>query len=365
MVIFMFNKDRLSVLEFSCLICFPILALFGGSGVYNIFEVSGIDAYISVIISYFIGFFILGLFIYVLNYKKDMDINLKIRYLFGKYLGTGINIIIYLLLFVVGIVLLYNVSNFAISQFLSDTPLLIFMILFGLVVIYNVNRGIKNIARVGFIFLVIVVLFNIITFLGTIPIFDMDNLKPVLEDGINKPIMGGFITISNVIPIFSLLVIPKNMIKDNKNTNKYLIVLYTLAFLFAFLTVILTLGSLGIYLSKLYQYPEYTFLKKISLFNFIDRVENIIYIKWIFNCCVSLSLVIYYISFGVKKTSNKIVPSICYIIMIIASLYIFKNNTIFYNFCLYFFPYINLGLLLIFVIIGINIFIRKRLFDEK
>ena len=155
------------------------------------------------------------------------------------------------------------------------------------------------------------------------------------------------------------------MIKDNKNTNRYLIILYSIAFLFAFLTVFLTLGSLGIYLSKLYQYPEYTFLKKISLFNFLDRVENIIYIKWIFNCCVSLSLVIYYISFGIKKTSNKIVPSICYIIMIIVSLYIFKNNTIFYNFCLDIFPYINLGLLLIFVIIGINIFIRKRLFNEE
>lgn len=359
------KKDKLTDKEFSCLICFPILSLFSGIGTYNIIKSAKTDAYISVLISYLIGFIILGLFIYIMNYRKDLNINLKIKYLFGKYLGFIINCLINILIFIIGGVLLYNISNFAISQFLSETPLLIFMLLLGIILIYNVSLGIENISRVSVIFLGIICLLTIISTAGILPSFELSNLKPFLENGIEKPFKSGIsLTLTNVIPIFTLLIIPKDKISDQK-LNKHLILFYSFACFFTFLAILLTLGALGIYLSELYQYPEYTVLKKISLFNFIDRIENFIYIKWILSSVISLSLIIYYISSSVKEKSKKIVPAITTTIMIATCLLIFKNNTIFYNFSYYIFPYLNLLLLIIFIIVGINIFIRKRLLKEK
>ena len=168
-------------------------------------------------------------------------------------------------------------------------------------------------------------------------------------------------TCTNVVPIFLLLVVPKNKISDNSKTNKHIILFYILAFLFMFMAMLLTLGSLGIYLSSLYQYPEYTVLKKISVFNFLDRIENFIYIKWILSSVICLSLIVYYIQRSVKKNSTKLVPTLVSLLIIFLSLYIFKNNTIFYMAILKIFPYICLMLFLIFVIIGINILIRKLL----
>lgn len=354
------NKSKLTVIQFSCLICFPILSLFSGIGTYNITKIAQVDSYLSVIISYLLGMLPFLLFIFIFNYKPELNITEKINFLFGKYLGTIINIIINFLILCIGIILIYNISNFAISQFLDETPLLVFMIFLGLILVYNVSLGIENITRVSIVFLGIICFLTLISTFGILPHFESSNIKPFLEYGIQKPLTGGFtLTLTNVIPTFMLLIIEKNKVTDNQKSIIYLFFFYSLAFLFIFIATFLTIGSLGIYLSNLYQYPEYTVLKKISLFNFIDRIENFIYIKWILNSVICLSLVIYYITHSIKKTSKKILPTIITGIIIFLSLKIFKNTNIFYQFSFSVFPYVCLLLLFIFIIIGINIFVRN------
>lgn len=354
------NKDKLTSLQFSCLICFPILAFFSGIGTYNIIKIAKVDAYLSTLFAYVFGLIAFLLFLYIFNYKPELNITQKNKYLFGTILGTIINYLINILILLIGVTLIYNISNFAISQFLSETPLLVFMTLFGVILIYNVHLGIENLSRVGIIFFSIVVLLTIISTLGNISNFESSNLKPFLEHGLTKPIQGGIIlALTNIMPIFTLLIIEKNKITDKKKVTKRLFIFYSVAFLFAFLAIFLTLGSLGIQLSEIYQYPEYTVLKKISLFHFIDRIENFIYIKWILNSFVCLSLIIYYLTYSTQKKYKLRTPIIITIIIIYLSLTTFKNNTLFYYFSYSIFPYIGLLLFIIFIIIAINIFIRK------
>lgn len=353
-------KNKLTNIEFSCLIFFPILSLFSGIGTNNTIKIAGVDSYLSVFLAYLLGFIPLLLFLLIFNYKKELNIKEKIEYLFGKILGTIINYSIYILIILIGTILLYSISNFAISQFLSETPILVFMILLGLILIYSVSLGIENISKVAIISLAIICFLTIISTAGIIPHFEVSNIKPFLEKGITTPLKGSIILIlTNIVPIFILLIVPKNKIENNNKTNKYLIIFYTLAFFFIFLAILLTMGSLGIYLCDIYQYPEYTVLKKISLFNFIDRIENFIYIKWILSSVICLSLIIHYLSEGIKKQSKKIIPTLITLTMIYLVTRIFKNNTIFYSFALNIYPYISLLLLSIFLIIGSNIIIRK------
>jgi len=354
------NKIKFTSFQFACLICFPILSLFSGIGTYNIIRISRIDSYMSPIIAGLLGIIILKMFMYIFNYLPDKNLPDKNKVLFGTILGTIINYIICFLFLMIGVVLLYNVSNFAISQFLSETPLLVFMLLLGLILIYNVSLGIENISRVGIIFLGIICFLTLISTLGILPTVDISNIKPVLEYGIEKPIMGGlFLFVVNIVPIFALLIVEKDMLIDKKKTGKYLGIFYFIALFFIFMAIFFTISSLGIYLSLEYQYAEYTVLKKISFLNFIDRIENFIYIKWILSSIMYLSIILYYISKNVNKKSKKLVPIIILGIIIYISLYLFKNNTIFYNFTSNTFPYICLILLVIFIIICINIFIRK------
>lgn len=356
------NQSKLTSLQFSCMIIFPILAIFSGIGTHNIIRIAEVDSYISVLFSFIIGLLPLGIFFIIFNYKKDLPINEKIICLFGKVLGTIINILLNLAILCIGIILIYNISNFAISQFLSETPLLVFMIILGLILVYNISKGIENISRVSIIFLAIIILLTIISTIGAFQDFEMSNIKPILENGIKNPLKGGVaLTLTNIVPIFMLLIIPKNNIEDKEKIKKHIPIFYTLGFFLMFLAIFLTLGSLGIHLANIYQYPEYTVLKKISLFNFVDRIENFIYIKWILSSVICLSLVIYHIKDSIKKTNKKLLPIIITGIIIYLSLQIFKNNTIFYSVSLYIFPYICLFLFIIYLIIALNIIIRKLL----
>lgn len=358
----MINKTKFTSLQFASLIVFPILSLFTGIGTYNIIRIAKVDSYMSPLFAGLLGIIILLMFIYIFNYEPDKTIIEKNKHLFGNILGTIINYIICILFLLIGVTLIYNITNFAISQFLAETPLLTFMILLGIIIVYNVSLGIENISRVGFIFFGIICFLTIISTYGAYKTIDLSNIKPILEYGIDKPLYGGiFLLLGDIVPLFTLLIVKKNYLIDKEKSTKHLIIFYILSILFIFMAIFLTMSSLGIYLSLEYQYPEYTVLKKITLFEFIDRIENFIYIKWILSTVMYLSLIIYYISYNVNKNSKKLVPTILVAIIIAISLFVFKNNTIFYNFTSSLYPYIGLSLLVIFIIITINIFIRKLL----
>mgnify|MGYP003308040940 CR=1 FL=1 len=354
------NKTKFKSFQFACLTIFPILSLFAGIGTHNIIEIAALDSYMSPIIAGVLGIIILLMFIYIFNYEPNKTIIEKNIHLFGNILGTIINYIISILFLLIGITLLYNISNFAISQFLAETPLLIFMIVLGIILIYNVSLGIENISRVGIIFFGIIIFLTLISTIGTLPTIDLNNIKPILEYGLDKPIYGGiFLILGDIVPLFTLLIVKKDYLIDKQKSTKYITIFYILAIILISIAMFLTISSLGIYLSSAYQYPEYTVLKKITLFGFIDRIENFIYIKWILSTIMYLSLIIYYVSYNINKNSKKLVPTILVSIIIFISLYLFKNNTIFYNFTSNIYPYIGLLLLIIFTIITINIFARK------
>lgn len=355
------KKNNITSISFACLISFPILSIFSGIGTFNIIKNAKVDAHLSTIIAFLLGFFIIKLFFIIFNYKGEYDILDKNKLLFGKTFGSIINYLINICYLLIGTILLYNISNFAISQFLAETPMIIFMILFGIILVYSVMLGIENIARSGIIFFMIIFFLTILSTSGIISHFKIDNIKPFLETGINPPIKGGIsLLLTNITPIFLLLIVEKDKIDKTDKLKKEIIFFYFLAFLFLFLAIILTIGSLGIELSSIYQYPEYTVLKKVSLFDFIERIENFIYVKWIFSTFITLTLIIYHIKSTIKKDNKIIIPSLILTTFIILSNIIFKNNTIFYYVIYHFLPFICLTLLFLYLLISISILLKTK-----
>ena len=74
----------------------------------------------------------------------------------------------------------------------------------------------------------------------------------------------------NVLPLYLLLIIPKNDI-DNKYFFKHITISYIIGSISLFLVLITTIGVFGINLCNLYEYPEfkiYNYLLKINSYNF-------------------------------------------------------------------------------------------------
>ena len=174
------NKNKLSSFQFAFLFCFPILSLYSEISFYNIIMLVGVDCYLSYIIAYILGFSLLFLFFFIFQYEPDKNILEKNVYLFGKIIGTCINIIMNIFIFFIGIMIFYSISNFIVFHFINQISLFLFMIILGVILIFNINKGMVNMARVAVILLIIFGILSFICILGLFPSFKLLNLKPFL-----------------------------------------------------------------------------------------------------------------------------------------------------------------------------------------
>lgn len=360
-------KEKINSLQFVNTYILCIISASIGLSLFTTIKLAGHDSYIGTLLGIFMGLIPLFFFLYIFNYKKDLPLYEKTIYIFGKPLGIIINILITLLYFVIAITVLFNLGNFIVSQYLSDTPLLLVLSVFILIVYHILNKGIETITRVSSISIVIVLFLFLFSFIYLSQEFQIDNLKPILEHGLKNPILGGFINMLIALsPMYTLLIIPKNNLIDKEKITKYICIGYLISGLIVFSVSILSNGILGKYLIELYQYPGYTSLKKISLFGFIDRIENFISLHWILSSFINLSMILYFIKTNIKKQGNSKILNIILCTLVVGISYkVFNNNTMFNNYSYKIYPYFCGTLMIIFLIITITIFIKKRIEKKK
>ena len=136
------------------------------------------------------------------------------------------------------------------------------------------------------------------------------------------------------IPIGSLLIIPKKEIENYYKTTKYIIITYLITTIMIIFMSLVASACLGRYLISMYQYPVYITLKKISIFGFIDRIENFLSIEWILSTFVAFTLPIINIQSNINKKNNKIINLIIIIIIIILLILLIS---LFFSYFIYFF----------------------------
>lgn len=360
-------KEKINSLQFASIFTLCIISSSIGLSLYTTIKIAGIDSYFSVIFGSIMGLIPLFIFMYIFNYEKDKPLYEKNTTLFGKYIGNFINYLITFLYAIIGGTILFNCGNFIVSQYLSDVPLIEILIIMGLIILYAVNKGFEVISRVSSISIVIVILFFVIGYIFLVPEIKLDNLKPILEFGLNKPIIAGFVNmLITLSPIYTLLIFPKNNLTDMSKINKYIGIGYVISLINLFLLSFISNSILGKYLIELYQYPGYISFRKISMFGFIDRIENLLSLHWILSSFITLSMIIYYIKGNIKRRgNNRVLNAIVVLVIVTASYKLFKNNTFFNNYLSTCYPYVLLVLFLIFIIITIGIFIKNKIKKDK
>ena len=328
---------------------------FLGIGFYNLVRLSNIDSIISILIALIFSFILLYMYIKINNYNNTLDIFYKIKTLFNSINYKLITFILSISFFILSSCMFYNINSFIITEFFDETYFTIIAILLCVLITYISSKGINTILKVGNILFYIVCFILIIEFFGNYNSIDLSNLKPILTSGIINPIKGSIsIILFNMVYLFLFLTIPKDKIIKNKNYNLCLIISNILLFIFFLVTTIYTISVLGINLVTLYEYPIYMSLRGISIFGFINRIENFIIIYWIFEVFMLLSFTTYFIS----KALN-IKESVVTLSLFTFTILFFKNIT-FYNVFVSNYLYLFSSIIiLIFIIICIRICKKK------
>lgn len=360
------KKDKINCLQFASMLSMLLVASFLGIGMFSVIKASGVDAYISIVIAAIAGVFILLSFFVIHDYEPELNVSQKFKNIFGKPFGTILNYLCLALILFMGISAMFNLTTFITSQFLKSTPPYLIGLCFAFLVILVNIKGIETLSRTCLVLFILCVILFLISIVGLFPEFDMANLKPCLEYGLKKPLVGALYNfLFNLMPIYLLLIIPKNNLVKPEKYRKYMWIFYILSFLIKFILVVITLGVLGIHLASIYQYPEYMVLKRIQIFTFIDRIENVITIQWLFGLFFNISFVVYYIANSIKPAhKSKWLPIIITTIIFIGSNYLFKNNTEFNDFTYSKVPYMRAILLFIYILLFIGVLIKKK-FNRK
>lgn len=357
-------KNKINSLQLGSLLFMLGMAPFIGIAIFTLIQMGGVDAYLSVLLGGIFGFILLFCIFIIGEYEPDLTLSEKLKKIYGKEIGSFFNLILIITFSIMSISIIFNLSNFIVSQFLSETPPLIIGIIFTILIAYLTSKGIETISRVSLILFGINLVLIMITVVGLLPKANIDNLKPFLEFGISRPLSGSvYFILSNVTPLMTLLMVPKNAIVDKKNLKKTLSIFYALMILFAFLAIGLTISNLGIHLSSLYQYPEYIVLKRISFFNFLDRIENVVTSQWIFYLFIASSFLIYSVTHCIANKGlwqTKVFPFIIAFIILLLSQMIFQNNTIFNTYSLKVMPILRIPLLAIIILTTIIVCFKKK-----
>lgn len=340
------TKNKLGFYQIFILTFFFTRSLISIGFLPNFVTVNPIDNILSMLLAFVLGLIILNIYLKLLKHIPKELPNTKKKYL------LIIPLILILTLF--ASYLTNNTANFIKVIFLPNESLILIILLFLFLSFYLSRGKIESIARTAQIFFYIFLILLLLVFVGMIPVVNKELLMPLYSGNIKKLLQGTIMFGTGMIIPFFFLIFLKPYLKEDDHKNKKAIISgYIVAFFSIFLFNIITIASLGTDLTMFYHYPEAVAFKKIVYFNFIERLEGVYSLIFLFDSLVLLSFILYTLShlLNLKNKYQKIIYFIIVIIIFLISLKINFNP---------YFIYILLLISIIFLILSSLINKRQK-----
>lgn len=254
-------------------------SLFLGIGFSLIIGFSKQDSFFAFLVGTIIGLIFIFLIDKIQKYKGDATLNDFLK----EMKGFGIFIRIIFILFAISLLCegLTFIQLFAASFFLIRTPIWFISLPLVLLLIRITKNGPTTTFRVATCLLPISIFLTIFSLLALCSYASLDNVFPIL---VTPPIdflkSVFYYTASSVSPSILMLITNKS-----KCIWSYLFGSFTLI-----AKMFLIIAIVGPILATIYRFPEYIILKEIKILDFIEKIENIISLSWIFDVFVYLSM---------------------------------------------------------------------------
>lgn len=154
------------------------------------------DAWLAFLLGMLGGSVLIGMYVLIALKNPSLTLVLILEKCFGKVMGKIFSVF-YIWYFVhLAALVLRNLGEYAQLVNYPETPLLFIIACLAAVVVTAVKAGISVIGRISELFFVILVLFVTFVFFALIPIYQFDNLKPVLAQGIKPVLSAAFGTVA-------------------------------------------------------------------------------------------------------------------------------------------------------------------------
>jgi spore germination protein KB len=310
--------------------------VFGSTIILGVSTNSKQDAWIGLILSIIIAIPVVLMYARIIKLNQGesfFDISNK---LFGKIIGTIINIIVTWYALHLGAMVLCNFEEYIKITTLLNTPAIIITALLLFVVVYIGRSPISTFGKWSTIVSLIIIFVVIVTTTLSITNMHVSHLFPIMEHRFSTILGDSFNNLFFPFAETVLFLCFGNFVK--KDDNPYKIYLHSIIFVGIALIIILLRNTmvLGGELMTSVNFPSYATTRVIGIGKFFTRIEGVITINFIFTGITKMAVCLIAASKGISKIINVenykdlVMPSSLIILMICTILY--KNIIQMYDF---------------------------------
>ncbi|MFJ7183711.1 GerAB/ArcD/ProY family transporter [Lysinibacillus xylanilyticus] len=260
------------------------------------------DAWIAAIISVVLSLLLIKLFVTVGKQTPTLTFVEANEKILGRFFGKITSIGFIILCFLSAGELLYFIGIFMKTEIMPETPMMAFAFLFSIIIIYAAFLGIEVFARSAEILFAMFILIFIVFVVCISPSVHMENLQPIME----TPAKSLFFSITRLMGIFSfplvilLMIFPSTVnVHESAQKGFYIGTILGGIVLIAIITLaILVLGPAN---TASRTFPSYSLAQRISIGNFLQRIEVIMAAMWIISIYIKTFMFFYAGVIGISQ----------------------------------------------------------------
>jgi len=266
---------------------FSLIALYsiGGSIIVISATAAGIanhDAWLSALLLPVYSVPLLWLYWFLGSRHPGMTLIGIVNKILGKWIGLIPSVGVIFFCFLVTGHVINDIGKFIAIEAMPETPEYVIDAVFMIVIVIAVLYGIETIARSSELFLYFVAILFLAAMILVLPNIRIENLQPVLENGI-IPVFKGSLVLANIslFPMFLVLMIYPSVFPDIAKARVTLFKGFLFAALLATIAVIVPVLVLGGKMTASFQFPSFYLAKEINVGVIFTRLEFIIALTWI------------------------------------------------------------------------------------
>jgi spore germination protein KB len=292
------NKEKISDIQGIKLI---ILFIYGSTLVIGTGGEAGRDMWISIAVAVILAVPLLLVYSRVLSLFSGKDLFQILELNFGKFFGKLISLMFIWFAFHLGALVLRNFGEFISTVGLPETPKVVPIIIFGLLCIWGAKAGIETMARCADYFIVFVMVLLILFSLLVLPGMDLDNILPIMGNGLGKAMSGVLSSITYPFGETVVFIMVFSALQHKKSPYKVYIpalILGGAMVVFISLRNIMVLGPLTI---EAVYFPSYSAISRVNIGNFLQRMEIAVTIVFILSGFIKIAVCLLGATKGVAR----------------------------------------------------------------
>ncbi|MBW9151697.1 endospore germination permease [Clostridium estertheticum] len=301
------------------------------------------DAWIAIIIAISWSVILLLMFCRILSLYPGKDLFDILQIIMGKWIGKIISVLMILFVFHDGALILRSMSEFTNILIFNDTPPMVSMFFFIILIIWSSKAGIEVLGKWSEFFIWIVFIIFLTIFVLCISQMNISRLKPILNNGVTPLLKGAFSSFSYPFGETVVFTMVFSNISKVKSYKKIFIVGLLIGgglIFFATLGDILVLGSNTI--SRVY-FPTPMVTTLINLGDFLQRLELTVVIQFLVCVFVKISICTFAVCNGISKVFGfddyKFTATPVALLMLAFSLFVYKSTIEMSSWTVYIWPY--------------------------